>query len=378
MYTMWGVVAPSLSILIENAGYGPRANGYFQALYNCMGMVGPLLIGPLADRLKRPRLFLALLCLLVPLSIFPLAYSRAVWSTALSICGLAVGLWSIVPIADAFTSTFTRGDSGVYGRIRAFGSLGFICMALLFQFIPGFDQDSSLSVSLASLPATALTLAAVILLPRDERDPSGMERPAGADKQLPGTGVEERIKPVFWIGLAVIAFGRLACIPFNGFLSLYVQDRVRWNAVSAVWALGAMAELPFIFCSGWFLRKIGLWGVMLVSLTAIIARLAIYAFFPVPAGVVAGQLLHSLSFGLFYPASVAFVARTVPQSKRALGMAMNLGLAMAVPNLLGNAVGGNIIEKLGWEPLFISFMAPAALGIAAALAFLKPLKRASA
>lgn len=381
MYTMWGVISPLLSIMLENSGYGPRATGYFLALYNCMGLVGPLVVGPFADRLGRPRLFLSALCLLVPASIFPLALSREAWLTALSIGALSFGMWSMVPLADAFASRLTSGDSGAYGRIRSLGSLGFIAAGLVLQFIPGFDPRSSVQVAIASVPAVALSLAAILGLPSLDKKPAGPVSPAQAPlPPLPPpspAGIEGRIKPIFWIGLAVIALARLASIPFTSFLSLYVQNRVRWDAVSGMWALGAMAELPFIFASGWFIKKAGLWTVMLVALAAIVLRLGLYILFPVPAGVVSAQLLHSLCFGLFFPASVAFVARTVPEGKRSLGMALNIGLGMGIPNLVGNAVGGNVIEAAGWDRLFLLAMIPAAIGILASLAFLKPLKEAS-
>lgn len=381
MYTVWGVITPFLSIMIENSGYGPQANGYFLALFNCMGMAGPLVVSPIVDRFGRPRLFLAILCVVAAAAAFPLALSRTAWLTAASIALLAFGMWSMVPVSDAFISKLTRGEAGAYGRVRSMGSVGFIAAGLSLQVLPGFSARSSLSIAFAMLPAAGISLAAIAFLPK----------PAGERGALPEAGekgpeamartlspLPSRIKPVFWIGLAVIALGRLSSIPFNSFLSLYVQNRVRWDVVSGMWALGAMAELPFIFASGWFIRKMGVWNVMLLSLGAIVLRLGIYVLFPVPAGVVAGQLLHSLCFGLFFPASVAFVSRTVPEEKRALGMAMNIALGAGIPNLAGNAVGGAIIERSGWNPLFLAFMAPAVAGALAILVFRKPLKESCA
>jgi MFS transporter, PPP family, 3-phenylpropionic acid transporter len=383
MYTMWGVISPFLSILLENSGYSPRLTGYFLALYNCMGLVGPLVVGPFADRLGRPRLFLSILCLLVPASIFPLALAREPWITALSISLLSFGMWSMVPLADAFTSRLTRGESGAYGRIRSTGSLGFIAAGLILQLIPGFDAKSSIQIAVAAVPAVALSLAAILFLPSLETGAAasvlGAEATRGnAQAKHAPAGIESRIKPIFWIGLTVIALARLASIPFTSFLSLYVQNRVHWNVISGMWALGAMAELPFIFASGWFIKKAGLWTVILVALGAIVLRLGICLLFPTPSGVVSAQLLHSLCFGLFFPASVAFVSRTVPEGRRSLGMALNIGIGTGIPNLVGNAIGGNIIEKAGWDWLFLLFMIPAAIGIVVSIVFFKPLKAACA
>jgi len=68
-----------------------------------------------------------------------------------------------------------------------------------------------------------------------------------------------------------------------------------------------------------------------------------------------GQLLHSLCYGLFQPATVAFVNLKTPPSERTTGMAILLGIGMGFPAFIGSALGGLVVEWAGYRWLFASF-----------------------
>jgi len=76
---------------------------------------------------------------------------------------------------------------------------------------------------------------------------------------------------------------------------------------------------------------------------------------PTKLGVIAGQLLHSLCYGLFWPAAVAFIDLKTPPAYRTTGIALLLSLGLGLPYVLGSALGGVIIEAFGYRWLFASF-----------------------
>ena len=107
---------------------------------------------------------------------------------------------------------------------------------------------------------------------------------------------------------------------------------------------------------------------IILGTAAIAVRLAVYALFPCPAGIVAAQLLHSLCFGLIHPAGVAFVALMVRPERRAAGMAAYMGLGVGLPAFAGSALGGLVVEAWGYRVLFGSFIAFALAAMALYLA----------
>jgi PPP family 3-phenylpropionic acid transporter len=163
------------------------------------------------------------------------------------------------------------------------------------------------------------------------------------------------IDSTFVVGIIVIALGRLALASYNAFFSLYLIEELDWHAIGAMSALSATVEIPMMLVAWKFMRKHSPMMAVAVSSLAIIARLAIYAVFPTRGGVVGGQLLHSLCYGLFQPASVAFVNLKTPPAERTTGMALLLGFGIGLPAFLGSVIGGAIVDVVGYRWMYALF-----------------------
>jgi PPP family 3-phenylpropionic acid transporter len=96
-------------------------------------------------------------------------------------------------------------------------------------------------------------------------------------------------------------------------------------------------------------------AIIALASAAIVLRLLVYALVPTKLGVVAGQLLHSICYGLFLPCAVAFINLKTPPAHRTTGMALFFGFGMGLPAVLGSALGGIVVEDLGYRWLFASF-----------------------
>jgi PPP family 3-phenylpropionic acid transporter len=92
-------------------------------------------------------------------------------------------------------------------------------------------------------------------------------------------------------------------------------------------------------------------------------RLLLWALFPYKAAIIAAQLLHSLCFGIYHPAAVQFISSVFPAEKRGIGMPVYLALGSGLPALIGNMVGGVIVETTGYRPLFAIYAGTAAVGV---------------
>jgi PPP family 3-phenylpropionic acid transporter len=110
-----------------------------------------------------------------------------------------------------------------------------------------------------------------------------------------------------------------------------------------------------MFLSKKLISRFGALKILAFSALAVSLRLALYAIFPVKGWIIAAQCLHSLCFGLFHPAAVAFISSCVPPERRALGMSLYLSLGNGLPTFLGNILGGFIIEYAGYRTLYGSF-----------------------
>ncbi len=370
MFTIHAVVSPYLQILIRGLGYSQAAIGLFLGIYEIAGIAGPLFIARIADARGRyrPAMFACaanMISALIPLALFPKPLV-----TALSLCLLALGVKTVVPLMDAsFVTSLERakvvGKKGIdYGVVRGIGSVGFVAVALILQSLPDGWMASPRIIALCAGSGVLLFASS---LPSLGEPGSAVARDAPIPEKRRGFDAQ------FLIGLAVIALGRLAMAPVNSFFSLYLEEELKWNAVGGMWALSACAEIPMMLVAGKVLARTGPMGALALSSVGVALRLAIYAIFPTPAGAITGQLLHSLCYGLFQPAAIAFISIKFPTRERAAGMALFNGLGVGLPAFLGSALGGVIAETGGYRTLFASFVPFALASVALYFAFKKRL-----
>jgi PPP family 3-phenylpropionic acid transporter len=352
VFSVYGVTSPYLPVLVRGLGYGAGLVGILLGLFELAGIAGPFLFGRLADRLGRykPSLFFALA--LVAGSAIPLSLVHNPYISALSIIILAAGLRSLIPLMDA-TATITLGSTGNYGLVRAAGSVSFVLVALGLQYVSFMRPDKPLNIGVWLVITAIASMVALIFLP-DSRP-----RSRSAQCQDPaerGNGKRKIMDAGLLAGFVVIALGRLAMAPIVSFFSLFLVEEIQWDAVGLMWAISASSEIPFMVFSSRLIRRFGAPRLLAASVVAVAARLAVYALFPNPAGAVSGQLLHSLCFGLFHPAAVAFVSARVPPERRATGMALYLAFCIGIPTFVGSAISGLVVELAGYRVLFASFI----------------------
>jgi len=159
--------------------------------------------------------------------------------------------------------------------------------------------------------------------------------------------------------LIFLAF--LGLVPCQRFFSLYVEEYVKIEASAGLWALSAMAEIPLLLISGKLIRSFDKERLLVVCLFSIVIRNCCYIFIPGIVGAVGGQLLHSLSFGLFHPLGVLLC---VLHSRGNTVTAMTFFTsANGVAYIIGSMIGGYIIEYLGYPALFLLFSVFPAIGI---------------
>jgi len=215
------------------------------------------------------------------------------------------------------------------------------------------DVTSAGSILTCFVVSVALCLPTILLLPDHHR-------PAPAAAAGEGGDGFDRI---FWLGILVIALGRLGMAAHYSFFSLYLRERVGLSNPGWVWAVGAMAEMPLIFYGGRLIRRFGLVALLAAALVAVSLRLTVYALLPSVAAVTAAQLLHALTFGVFHVAAIEFIRRKVPARRGGLAMAVYMSVGLGAPALIGSSAGGFIIEHAGYRVLFLSYAAAPLIGI---------------
>lgn len=378
MFGIYGVVSPYLQVMLRSLGYSPAAVGAFLGLYELAGLAGSIFIARAADAAGRYRATLAGSVAAISVGLFVLAIWRHPFITVIAVSLVSLGTKTIIPLLDAAFTTAsehkrqTDGRGFEYGPVRGMGSAGFIFVVLTFQVLPGVTSGNPIAIAAyAAIPALAFFIGV-----RGIPAQTGGRHPVQEGAAPPARpSAFNRLSGNYLVGLGIIALGRFAMSAYASFFSLYLEEDLHWKAIGVMWAVSAMAEIPVMFAAKRIMSKIDPLAAIAVSSGGVAVRLAVMALFPTPLGVVISQLLHSVAFGLFQPAGIAFVSANYPPHERATGLTLYMALGVGLPMFAGSVLGGLIAEAAGYRVLFASFV-PFALASVALYLFAQRKRRA--
>ncbi len=347
------VIYPFIPIYLELRGFSPSRIGLLLGAMEVSGIIAPFIVSGLADRSGRYRTVIAGLIFLTGVSLAIL--NRLSSFPAVLLGSLALGFFMkpVIPLTDALTGRCLVDSSMNYGRVRVWGTAGFIIISLALQFTGILESGGSHRLYLAFLTALAFQFISIPIAPAapEHADSHNKENLAG-----PGSF------PKGFISFLLVCFvGNIGYATFQSFGSLYFSEIVGVSWVSGLFALAALSEIPSLFFGGRILRKIGHRRMLTIALSVAILRLAVLALFPSILPIALSQLTHGFTFGFFLLTGIDWVNRTIPARQRALGMGLFMSFSFSGSLLVGSSLGGFLLEAGGFPILFgIAAVFPAA------------------
>ncbi len=266
---------------------------------------------------------------------------------------------SMMALTEAAMAHLVAGDWGRYGRIRLWGSIGF--MATVFIAGAWFEH-----FGMGHFPGwTLLTLAAVLggtLWLPDSREKRTDAHDAGSP-----VGPVLRQAPVRWF-FATLFFHVTAHFSIYAYFSLYLDSKGYGKAtIGALWAVSVVVEIAWFFLQGRLMRLARMSRWLMVCSLATVLRMALVG---VAAdwilALVLAQMLHALTFAAHHTACIAVVTHHFPGRLRARGQALFTVIGYGLGGMLGVLVGGALITSLGYEALYGAASLLAALAAACA------------
>jgi MFS transporter, PPP family, 3-phenylpropionic acid transporter len=136
--------------------------------------------------------------------------------------------------------------------------------------------------------------------------------------------------------------------------------------------VGVAAEVAAMAFTGRLLRALGTKRLMVLALGLTVVRWGILASTAALGWLIAAQLLHAASFGLFHVSAVTHTHKLVPPALRATGQglysSLSFGLGLTVATYLAGALYGSV----GAPALFAGSAGVAAAAAALALTLAVP------
>ncbi len=367
-----GIFSPYLSLYFANAGMTVAQIGVLMSLPQVLRIFGPPFWGWLADhsftRLSILRFSavatLGLVCL------FPWVIGYGYWVMMPYLVTLFFMTAAQTPINEAMAVQIADGDQGRYGKMRLWGSIGFILTVSTMG--PLLDW-----VGLASLPYWMALGAAGMLWasysrlnaakPAEAGTGSGTrgdEIKAGSAQTNPSASVgrvrSRLLQPEiawFFVANGLMVFSHAALYVL---FSLYLESNgFSKTDVGLFWAISVVAEIILFRYQKFIFERFDL--MLLLTLSLLVAALrfgAVGLLAPSVLLLVITQISHALTFGLHHSAAMGLLHRWFEPGQQGRAQAVYIVSSYG----LGGSLGGLMCSQL-WVHFY---PAAAFLGAAAA------------
>ena len=358
LFAYLGVYLPWLPPLLQSRGFTPALIGTALGVVQLVRSLLSPALGWGADRLPTKHLLLGGSSIVAGLVLFALAGPWSPGAILLLLALHGIFLAPLFPLAEMLTLGTLGSDSPRYGRIRLWGSIGFLVTSLGLAIGGGRGGvDPDLVPFALGAP---LVLGGLLVLRVRTSAADGGPSPADDPRPMP------------WLALGAVyvaaALGQGSHGPYYAFFTIQMQEAgVSDLAIGALWAWGVLAEVGLMWASRWIVPALGLdWGFRLaLGLGAL--RWALYALEPPLAVLAVGQTLHAGSFALLHVTSVQWVDRLTPPSRKVLGQSLLSASVYGAGVGGGMFVAGELLGFVGHAGLYAVATAAAVAGIAASL-----------
>jgi PPP family 3-phenylpropionic acid transporter len=331
-----GAFAPYWSLYLKSLAFNAFQIGVLMSLLQVTRIFAPNLWGWLADHTGR-RVHIvqwaAALSLLCYLGVF--AGTSFIWLFAVMMA-MSFFWCASLPLVESITLGHLGDGAEGYGRIRLWGSVGFIVAVLGLGYVLDYAPIKVLLWVVLGLMAGVLVFARWI------------PEPHVAAHHNDAFPVWDILRRPEVIALLVSGFLMAAAHGvYYTFYSIYLVDHgYSKGAVGWLWAIGVICEVMVFLAMPKLTGCFGLRRILLASfLLAVVRFLTIGWGVGSPVLVFFAQTLHAATFGSFHAASVALIHRFFRGRHHAKGQ----GIYASISFGLGGTVGG-IWSGMLWEP----------------------------
>ncbi len=252
--------------------------------------------------------------------------------------------WSAsLPLMESITLRHLGDGASRYGRIRLWGSIGFVASVVSVGYLLDFLPIRAL------LWAVLILMIGVFLLSRWIPEPHPQLHHEPTD---PISDIVRR--PEVAVFLAAGFLMAAAHGVYYTFYSIYMVDHgYSKGAIGWLWSIGVLCEILVFLWMPRLVAVFGLRKILLASFLLATLRFSLIGFGASwPMVVVIAQILHAASFGSYHAASVAVINQFFRGQHHAKGQAIYTSISFGLGGTVGGLWSGWLWEPAGPEITF--------------------------
>lgn len=316
-------------------------------LVNALPRIFALLLMPtwgvLTDYFQENKkvLFITMSGTLITVLIFPFASSLK----ALMVIMFLYTLFQnpILPLSDSLLLDYLGDKGSLYGKFRLWGSLGYMITVSLL----GYFLENTASVNLFYVYAFILIISIFLLkfLPKSKRDIKVIN--------LVDFKKVFRKKRLIYFLLFIFVLQTSMNANYTYF-PLYILDHGdREFLLGIAMTISSASEILAFLFSDKIIKRYRFSKIIFLISISFMFRWFALSFFPVTPIILISQLLHSITFGLFFAVGVDYVNRLSGEKFRATGQNIYSAVYMGLSAISGSLLGGWIYQLFGGEMMYL-------------------------
>jgi PPP family 3-phenylpropionic acid transporter len=348
-FAVTGVQLPFWPVWLDAKGLDASTLGLVMAMSFAAKALSTPLVAHFADRTgERKRLIVALaFCSFAGFSLF--YWVNDFWPLV-AVSLLFFAAWP--PVMSLTETVAMRADQQKrinYGRVRLWGSLSFIVLAILSGRV--LVDAPPAAIYWMVLAGLGLTCVATLFIPN-----TLSARHAGPRSPWSIVLTNRRLV------LMLLACGLIQSshAVYYGFATLYWESLgLRPDVIGGLWAEGVIAEIILFAVGHRLLRHISPGTLLMIAGIACIVRWTGTAFAETLPALIALQVLHAFSFGAAHLGAMHIITREAPEAQSATAQSFYSSLVWGVGLGIALYAAGYLYEAYSG----VSFLAMAVLGM---------------
>ena len=370
-YLIWGSWLPLLALYLGGVlQFSGAQIGWVFATQAIACLAGLFFGGQVADRLFSSEKLLAVLHLIGGVAMFALAYQTTFWSFFVVMLVYQLAYMPTLSLTNAICFHHINDPQRNFGKLRLWGTIGWIAASWPFVFILAGKTGPELHAALSSI----FTVAGVASIAQ-----AAFSLTLPATPPVKSTGASAPMQairllrdPIMLVLFVATLMDALVHQCYFQWTSPFLQQAgLAENWIMPAMSVGQIAEIASMALLGAALARLGWRWTMTVGVLAHAVRFFVFAIGDPLWLMVAINVVHGLCYAFFFAAVYIFVDERCPRDARASAQGLfNLGILGVGPfagSLLWGWLGDVFRQPSGAVDFSRLFLAPAALGLAAAL-----------
>ncbi len=358
-----GALVPYWGLYLQSIGFTPVDIGNLIAILMFSRIVAPLVWGWIADHRDSRMSVVRLASFLTVVAFTGVFWGTSFWWMALVMLLFSFFWHASLPLLEVFVMHHTASRPGLYGRVRLWGSIGFIVTVLsLGLVIDVYGSRWLLSVLFLLMLSIGLFS---LTLPESEMK-------GATDATTP-------FRRTLWRGevlafLAACFLMQLSHGPYYTFYSIYLEGHgYSKTLIGSLWAFAVLCEIGVFLLMQRLLKHVTLRTVLMTSFLLAAIRWLLIGHYPESLSIlVLAQALHAATFGSFHATAMQLVHRFFTGKHQYRGQAIYGSFSFGVGGAAGSFYSGHVWTSLGPTLTFNIAAASAALAFLVTYFLIKP------